>query len=45
MEFVFHGAENIVGKAENASYQHLLLFSHCFLKDFFLGSIKVWIMW
>ena len=27
--------ENIMGKGENAGYQHFLLFLQCFLKDFF----------
>ena len=28
--FVFHRVENIVGKGENAGYQHFLLFPQCF---------------
>ena len=28
---VFYRVENIVGKGENAGYQHLLLFPKCFL--------------
>ena len=28
--FVFDGVENIVGKGENAGYQHFLLFQPCF---------------
>ena len=28
----FHRVENIVGKGENAGYQHFLLFPQCFLK-------------
>ena len=30
---VFHRIENIVGKEENAGYQHFLLFPQCFPKD------------
>ena len=29
---VFDGVENIVGKGENAGYQHFLLFPQCFQK-------------
>ena len=36
---VFHRIENIVGKEENAGYQHFLLFPQCFQKAFsFSGS-------
>ena len=34
MKVVFHRIENIVGKEENAGYQHFLLFSRCFQKAF-----------
>ena len=37
--------ENIVGKGENAGYQHFLLFSQCFQKLSFSGSLKVSIVW
>ena len=30
MKFVFGRVENIVGKGENAGYQHFLLFTQCF---------------
>ena len=30
--------ENIVGKEENAGYQHFLLFPHCFQKASLLGQ-------
>ena len=30
LKFVFGRVENIVGKGENASYQHFLLFPQCF---------------
>ena len=31
--YVFHRVENIVGKAENAGYQHFLLYPQCFQND------------
>ena len=31
----FDGVENIVGKGENAGWQHFLLFPHCFQKASF----------
>ena len=34
-------AENIVGKGENAGYQHFLLFPQCFQKASFPESSKV----
>ena len=37
--------ENIVGKEENAGYQHFLLFPQCFQKVSFSGSLKVGIVW
>ena len=37
--------ENIVGKEENAGYQHFLLCPHCFQKPSFSGSLKVEILW
>ena len=30
MNFVVDGVENIMGQAENAGYQHFLLFPQCF---------------
>ena len=42
IEFVFDGVENIVGKGENAGYQHFLLFPHCFPKASTSGFLKVW---
>ena len=33
MKFVFDSVENIVGKVENAGYQHFLLFQQCFQKN------------
>ena len=44
-KFVLDKTENIVGKEENAGYQHFLLFSLCFQKDFSLGLLKVVIVW
>ena len=43
--FVFDSAENIVGKGENAGYQHFLLFPQCFQKASFSGSLKAGIVW
>ena len=37
--------ESIVGKGENAGYQHFLLFLQCFQKRFVSGSSKVGIVW
>ena len=37
--------ENIVGKGENAGYQHFLLFPQYFQKPSHLGSLKVGIVW
>ena len=34
--------ENIVGKGENAGYQHLRLFPQSFQKTSVSGSLKVW---
>ena len=41
MIFVSDGEENIVGKEENAGYQHSLLFPQCFQKASFSMSFKV----
>ena len=41
----FHRIENIVGKEENAGYQHFLLFPQCFQKAFFSCASKVVIVW
>ena len=37
--------ENIVGKGENAGYQHFLLFPQCLQKVLFSGSLKIGIVW
>ena len=42
---LFDKVENIVGKGENAGYQHFLLFPHCFQKASDVGSLKVLIVW
>ena len=39
------GAENIVGKGENAGYQHFLLFPQCFQRLSFSGPLKVGVVW
>ena len=41
IKVVFHRLENIVGKEENAGYQHFLLFPQCFHKAFFSSASKV----
>ena len=45
MNFVLGIVENIVGKGENAGYQHFLLFPQCFQNASFPGSLKVGIVW
>ena len=44
LKFVLERAENIVGKGENAGYQHFLIFPQCFQKASTLGSLKVGIV-
>ena len=41
----FGRVENIVGKRENAGYQHFLLFPQFFQKVSYTGSLKVVIVW
>ena len=38
-KFVLERVENIVGKGENAGYQHFLLFPQCFPKGFFFRGV------
>ena len=45
MVSVYDRVENIMGKGENAGYQHFLLFPQCFQKASFSGSLKVWTVW
>ena len=45
MGFVFERVENIVGKGENAGYQHFLLFLLCSQKASHPGLLKVRIVW
>ena len=42
---VFHRIESIVGKEENAGYQHFILFPQCFQKAFSSSASKVFIVW
>ena len=42
---VFNRIESIVGKEENAGYQHFLLFPQGFLIPSSTESLKVWIVW
>ena len=44
-KFFFGLVENIVGKGENAGYQHFLLYPQCFLKASCSQFLKVWIVW
>ena len=41
----FDRAENIVGKDENAGYQHFVIFPQYFEKLSVLRSLKVGIVW
>ena len=41
LKFLFGSVENIVGKGENAGYQHFLLFPQCFQKASFSESLNV----
>ena len=45
IEFVFHRVENNMGKVENTSYQHFLLFPQCFQKAFSSGMSEIIIVW
>ena len=45
MSRVTDWVENIVGKEENAGYQHFLLFPQCFQEASLPGSLKVGIVW
>ena len=45
LKFVLGRIENIVGKEENAGYQHFLLFLQCFQKAYFPESLKVRTVW
>ena len=44
-KFVSERIENILGKGENAGYQHFLLFPKCFQKPLSLGSFNVGNLW
>ena len=45
IEICFGREENIMGKGENAGYQHFLLFPQYFKFASFPGSLKVDILW
>ena len=45
LKFAFERVENIVGKGENAGYQHFILFPQCFEKATYTRSLKVGIVW
>ena len=40
VQFFFEKVENVVGKGENAGYQHFLLFPQCLLLAFFPRVVK-----
>ena len=40
LKFVLEKVENIVGKGENAGYQHFLLFPQCFQNPSFIWVVK-----
>ena len=44
-KFGLGSVENIVGKGENAGYQHFLLFPQCFQKPSVSGLFKVGVVW
>ena len=44
-KFVLGRVEDIVGKGENADYQHFLLFPYCFQKALLSALLKVGIVW
>ena len=44
LKFVLERVENIVGKGENAGYQHFLLFPQSFQKVSYTRSLKVGIV-
>ena len=45
LKFLLNMIENIVGKGENAGYQHFLLFPQCFLHSSLSASLRVEIRW
>ena len=45
LNFWLGRVENIVGKGENAGYQHVLLFPQCFQKLSFSGSCGKELKW
>ena len=42
---LFDRVENIMGKGDNADYQHFLLYSQCFQEASFSGLLKDGIVW
>ena len=45
LKFFLGWVENIAGKGENAAYQHILLFLHCFQKPFSSAVLEFGIVW
>ena len=44
LKLVLEKVENMVGKGENAGYQHFLLFPQCFQKPYLSGHKKTGIV-
>ena len=44
LKFILGRVENIMGKGENAGYQHFLIFPQCFQKASITGLLKVGIV-
>ena len=45
LKYVLGRIENMVGKGENAGYQHFLLFPPCFQKTPYAGLLEIGIVW
>ena len=45
LKFVLERVENVVGKGENAGYQHFLLFPPCFQKASIIWTSKIGTVW
>ena len=45
VQYFYDRVENIVGKGENAGYQHFPLFPQCFQKTFSSRWLTVGILW
>ena len=45
LKFVLGSVQSIMGKGENAGYQHFLFFLQCFQKVSYTGSLKIMTVW